>query len=200
MLEDAQPRSLRACSRDDPECGARRGVSLLPLVPAKAGTQLLDSRFRGNEREREATVERREASVPRHGTQGASQAPGVSRHKRVSRASLTHMIRPTGVPPSTRTSLGAPPTLFPGARSNDAKPRARKTRRGNEMGCLKSEQGYERIRRYRASCEEPTFTCGRIRSIVSGLLFTMKTATRTCEPSARGAIGNTAKRRVGKIA
>jgi hypothetical protein len=25
----------------------------------------------------------------------------------------------------------------------------------------------------------------RIRSIVSGLLFTMKTATRTCEPSAR---------------
>src|SRR5262249_959931 len=27
-----------------------------------------------------ATVERREASVPRHGTQGASQAPGVSRH------------------------------------------------------------------------------------------------------------------------
>src|SRR5258707_8158324 len=27
----------------------------------------------------------------------------------------------------------------------------------------------------------------RIRSIVSGLLFTMKTATRTCEPSARGA-------------
>src|SRR5499427_2230195 len=26
MLEDPQPRSLRACSRDDPECGARRGV------------------------------------------------------------------------------------------------------------------------------------------------------------------------------
>src|SRR5262249_25518722 len=39
-----------------------------------------------------------------------------------------------------------------------------------------------------ASCEEPTFTCGRIRSIVSGLLFTMKIATRTCEPSARGAM------------
>ena len=28
-------------------------------------------------------MERREASVPRHGTQGASQAPGVPRHKRV---------------------------------------------------------------------------------------------------------------------
>ena len=39
-----------------------------------------------------------------------------------------------------------------------------------------------------ASYEEPTFTCGRLRSIVSGLLFTMKTATRTCEPSARGAM------------
>src|SRR5262252_5917507 len=26
MLEHSQPRSLRACSRDDPECGARRGV------------------------------------------------------------------------------------------------------------------------------------------------------------------------------
>src|SRR6516165_4025510 len=26
MLEGWQPRSLRACSRDDPECGARRGV------------------------------------------------------------------------------------------------------------------------------------------------------------------------------
>jgi hypothetical protein len=39
-----------------------------------------------------------------------------------------------------------------------------------------------------ASCEEPTSTCGRIRSIVSGLLFTMKTATRTCKPSARGAM------------
>jgi hypothetical protein len=39
-----------------------------------------------------------------------------------------------------------------------------------------------------AWCEEPTFTCGRIRSIVSGLLFTMKTATGTCEPSARDAM------------
>jgi hypothetical protein len=36
-----------------------------------------------------------------------------------------------------------------------------------------------------AWCEEPTYACGRIRSIVSGLLLTMKTATRTCEPSAR---------------
>src|SRR6266851_3407100 len=47
--------------------------------------------------------------------------------------------------------------------------------------------GHESAATTAASCEEPTFTCGRIRSIVSGLLFTMKTATRTCEPSARGA-------------
>jgi len=32
------------------------------------------------------------------------------------------MACPTGVPPSTRTFFGAPPTLFAGARSKDAKP------------------------------------------------------------------------------
>jgi hypothetical protein len=51
-----------------------------------------------------ATVERREASVPRHGTQGASLGAW--------RAALC--ARPTGVPLSTRTFLGAPPTLDSG--------------------------------------------------------------------------------------
>ena len=46
-----------------------------------------------------ATVERREASVPRHGTQGASQAPGTLRY-----------CVPNGCLANTRTSLGAPPT------------------------------------------------------------------------------------------
>jgi hypothetical protein len=47
----------------------------------------------------------------------------------------------------------------------------------------------ELARRTAASHEEPTFTCGRIRSIVSGLLFTMKTATPTCRvASARSAV------------
>jgi len=59
-----------------------------------------------------ATVERREASVPRHGTQGASLGAW--------RAALC--ARRTGVPPSTRTTLGAPPTLIRGERSKDAKP------------------------------------------------------------------------------
>ena len=51
-------------------------------------------------RPKTAMVERREASVPRHGTQGASLGAW--------RAALC--ARPTGVPPSTRTFLGAPPT------------------------------------------------------------------------------------------
>src|SRR6266568_7163178 len=37
MLEHSQPRSLRACSRDDPECGARRGVLRRRLVTARLG-------------------------------------------------------------------------------------------------------------------------------------------------------------------
>ena len=49
-------------------------------------------------RPKTATVERREASVPRYGTQGASQAPGVSRHD-----------TPNGCLARTRTFLGAPP-------------------------------------------------------------------------------------------
>ena len=44
----------------------------------------------GNEREREATVERREASVPRRGTQGASQAPGVPRYVHAHGCSAEH--------------------------------------------------------------------------------------------------------------
>ena len=58
-----------------------------------------------------ATVERREASVPRHGTHGASQAPDMPRHG-MSNGCLAR----------TRTFLGAPPTPRLGERSKDAKP------------------------------------------------------------------------------
>src|SRR6516164_8828090 len=125
-----QPRSLRACSRDDPEYGARRGVlrraacNRLPREardPARQalrpGCEELAARIRkanarrcrtaGAEgdgsaapRPKTATVERREASVPRYGTQGASQAPGVSRHD-----------TPNGCLARTRTFLGAPPLI-----------------------------------------------------------------------------------------
>src|SRR5215472_10210262 len=57
-----------------------------------------------------ATVERREASVPGHGTQGASQAPDMPRH------GMSNGCR------YTRTFLGAPPPLDPGWRSKVANP------------------------------------------------------------------------------
>src|SRR5262245_12286355 len=46
------------------------------------------------------------------------------------------MIRPTGVPPSTRTFLGAPPTPRFGVSEARMQTPDAKTRRGNEMGCL----------------------------------------------------------------
>src|SRR5262249_18703338 len=46
------------------------------------------------------------------------KAPRWSAERRASRV----MGRPTGASPSTRTSLGAPPTLIRGERSNDANP------------------------------------------------------------------------------
>jgi len=69
-----------------------------------------------------ATVERREASVPRHGTQGASLGawPAAS------------CAGPTGVPPSTRTSLGAPPTPRFGVSETKLQTPGAETRRGNE--------------------------------------------------------------------
>ena len=73
-----------------------------------------------------ATVERREASVPRHGTQGASQAPDMPRHG-MSNGCLAR----------TRTSLGAPPTPRLGVSEAKMQNPGAKARCGNEMGCLK---------------------------------------------------------------
>src|SRR5262249_41250709 len=79
-------------------------------------------------RPKTATVERREASVPRHGTQGASL--GAWR--------AASCARLTGVPPSTRTTLGAPPTPRFGVSEAKSQTPDAKTRRGNAMGCLTS--------------------------------------------------------------
>src|SRR5215475_9453089 len=38
MLEGSQPRSLRACSRDDPECGARSATPRFGVGEAKSQT------------------------------------------------------------------------------------------------------------------------------------------------------------------
>src|SRR5215475_6297017 len=78
-------------------------------------------------RPKTATVERREASVPRHGTQGASQAPGVPRYG-----------APHGCVARTRTFLGAPPTPRFGVSEARVQTPGANMRRGNEMGCLTS--------------------------------------------------------------
>src|SRR6266446_1782458 len=144
----------RACSRDDPEDGARRGVlrqRLITAVPGGTGPRQpgTTTRTRGARCNRAganagegsagpepkiATVERRELGVPRHGTQGASLGawPAASR--------AGHGC------PSSRTSLGARPPLERGGAKPKSKTRAQKTRRGNEMGCLKSES--DRCRRH----------------------------------------------------
>ena len=83
-----------------------------------------------------ATVERREASVPRHGTQGASQAPGVPVEDARERA-YGHAQRVLSAAPERFSALRPP--LDSGRVKQSCKPRARKTRRGNESGCLKSE-------------------------------------------------------------
>ena len=152
MLQDSHPRSLRGVSGDDPEGGAGSGVlrrAARNRSPREAGprppgttTWVRGARCTDPEampeteaRPREpktATVERREASVPRHKRVHArldalwdarrlASAWRIASEAR-SRASLTHMIRLTGVPPSTRTSLGAPPTLDSGWRSKVANP------------------------------------------------------------------------------
>src|SRR5215472_15651515 len=143
MLEYSQPRSLRACSRDDPECGARRGVLRRRLVtvrpgrPGKPPARHYDLAARsslhgsgGNAGdgsaapgEKTATVERREASVPRYGTQGASQAPGVPRHKRVHARLVTrrgHAQRVLSAAPERFSALRPP--LDSGWRSKGANP------------------------------------------------------------------------------
>src|SRR5207302_9905896 len=72
-----------------------------------------------------ATVERREASVPRHGTQGASLGAWC--------AAIRHA--PTGAVAPARLSALRHPSI--GAwRSKDAKARAQKLRRGNEEDWL----------------------------------------------------------------
>src|SRR5215831_9080901 len=156
MLEDWHARSLRGVVRRHPEGGAGSGVlrraacNRLPREardPARQalrpGCEELAARVRkatarrcrtaGAEgdgsaapRPKTATVERREASVPRYGTQGASHAPGVSRHD-----------TPNGCR-CTRTFLGAPPTPRFGVSEAKLQTPGADMRRGNEMGCLTS--------------------------------------------------------------
>src|SRR5258705_2475319 len=129
----------RACSRDDPEDGARRGVlrqRLWTAVPGGTGPRQpgTTTRTRGARCNRSgrksgegsagpepkiATVERREAGVPRYGTQGASPGAWPAASSAGPR-----------VPRKHPTTLGAPPPLDWGERSKKPKTRAQKRAAG----------------------------------------------------------------------
>src|SRR6516162_1334665 len=66
-------------------------------------------------RPKTATVERREASVPRHGTQGASQAPGVPRYVHAQRVPLHPNVSRRSAHPSIR--VGEAKVQTPGAKN-----------------------------------------------------------------------------------
>src|SRR5499427_4874946 len=80
-----------------------------------------------------ATVERREASVPRHKRVHARLDALWDARRLASAWPAASCAGPTGVPLSTRTFLGAPPTpRFGLAKQSFETPGAKKTRRGNE--------------------------------------------------------------------
>src|ERR1700746_1546360 len=85
-----------------------------------------------------ATVERREASVPRHKRVRARLDALWDARRLASAWPAALRAGPTGVPPSTRTFLGAPPTPRLGGSEARMQTPGAKMRRGNEMGCLTS--------------------------------------------------------------
>src|SRR5258706_5602251 len=129
----------RACSRDDPEDGARRGVlrqRLITAVPGGTGPRQpgTTTRTRGARCNRSgrksgeasagpepkiATLQRREAGVPRHWTQDASPRRLACRVKG----------RPTGVRAPVRLSALRHPSIGV-KRSDKAKPGRKKRAAG----------------------------------------------------------------------
>src|SRR5262249_19000876 len=96
-------------------------------LPAVVGRRAPKDDGSAAPRPKTAAVERREASVPRHGTQGASQAPGTPRYG-----------VPHGCFARTPTFLGAPPPPRFGVSEAKSQTPGADMRRGNEMGCLTS--------------------------------------------------------------
>ena len=85
-----------------------------------------------------ATVERREASVPRHKRVHARLDALWDARRLASAWPAASCAGLTGVPLSTRTFLGAPPTPRLGVGEATMQNSGAETRRGNEMGCLTS--------------------------------------------------------------
>ena len=96
-------------------------------MPAEASAEAGAGERSAAPRPKTATVERREASVPRYGTQGASQAPGVPRY--------VHAQRVFRRAPERLSAL-RPPSL--GESEAKSQTPDADMRRGNEMGCLTS--------------------------------------------------------------
>src|SRR5919198_4732411 len=119
-IDGEQPCSLRACSRDDPECGARCGVlrrRLVTVVPGGTGprppgtkTWLRGARCTdsgGNAGDGSADP----GAKNRHGGAPGGVRPASWDARRLARRLACRVTcTPTGAPPSTPTSLGAPPT------------------------------------------------------------------------------------------
>jgi hypothetical protein len=140
MLHSSHPRSLRGVSGDYPEGGAGSGVLRRRLVTAASGgsgprppgttTWVRGRSLHGPGRQlpavvgrrapketearprepKTATVERREASVPRHKRVHARLDALWDARRLASAWPAASCAGPTGVPLSTRTFLGAPPT------------------------------------------------------------------------------------------
>src|SRR5262249_31785872 len=128
MLDPTQPHSLRACSRDDPEGGARRGVlrqRLVTVGPGRPGTPparhydlAARSSLHGSGRQLPAVVGRRapketEARPPGPKPPPASAERRASRvmGRKAPRTRLAYrvMIRPTGAAAPERFSALRPP-------------------------------------------------------------------------------------------
>src|SRR5499433_1667425 len=118
---DRSPREAGTPPSRHYDLGARSSLHgsarQLPAVVGRRAPKETEARPR---EPKTATVERREASVPRYGTQGASL--GAWR--------AASCAGPTGVPPSTRTFLGAPPTPRFGLAKQRCKARAQKCAAG----------------------------------------------------------------------
>jgi hypothetical protein len=156
---------MRGVSGDDPEGGAGSGVLRRRLVTARLGRQgprppgtttwvrgarCTDPKATGRRcrtagaegdgsaapRPKTATVERREASVPRHKRVHARLDALWDARRLARRLACRVMARPTGVPLSTRTSLGAPLPPRSGVSEAKVKNPGRKMRRGNEEVCV----------------------------------------------------------------
>src|ERR1700757_1988944 len=98
-----------------------------------------------------APVERREASVPRHKRVHARLDALWDARRLASAWPAASCAGLTGVPPSTRTFLGAPPTPRFGASEATMQTPGAEIRRGNEKGCLYGELCSTRCSSYRRS-------------------------------------------------